>query len=98
MGCDPNRRSGDARTSAYVASLGHTHARPDERSTVPIKASLLLITVSWVQSAFLTILSDECDDIAEFAEQAAAWNKRLLLHLDLLLAVYASTERSAHWY
>jgi hypothetical protein len=85
-------------TSEYVAAVGHAHVRQSEPNAGPIKAGFLLITISWVQSLFLSVLVGGCKDTADFAEQAAAWCRRLMLHLDLLLAVYGSTERSAHWY
>jgi protoglobin len=88
----------DAQMSEYVATVGHAHARPREASSGHIKAGFLLITMSWVQGLFLSILAEGCSDTAELARQAGAWCRRLMLHLDLLLAVYGSTERSAHWY
>ena len=44
------------------------------------------------------ILSAAILDPAELGACIAAWNKRLMIHLDMLLAVYGSTEGSAHWY
>jgi hypothetical protein len=85
-------------TSAYVASVGHGHVRQGEPNAGHIKAGFLLVTMSWVQSLFLAILADGCTDAMDFADQAAAWCRRLMLHLDLLLAVYSSTETGAHWY
>jgi hypothetical protein len=88
----------DSNMFEYVASVGHAHVRPRQPTRGHIKAGLLLITMSWVQSLFLAILADGCTGTAEFARQAAVWSRRLMLHLDLLLAVYGSTEGSAHWY
>jgi hypothetical protein len=88
----------DSSMSEYVASVGHAHARPREPTSKRIRASFLLITMSWVQSLFLGILAEGCTDTAELALQTAAWCRRLMLQLDLLLAVYSSTEGTAHWY
>ena len=84
--------------AVYVASVGHAHVRPREPIRPQIKAGYLLITMSWVQGLFIAILSDWCVDPVELGTHAAAWCRRLMMHLDLLLTVYGSTERSAHWY
>lgn len=88
----------DAKTAVYVASVGHAHVRPREAIGPQIKAGYLLVTMSWVQGLFIAILSDWCVDPVELGGHAAAWCRRLMMHLDLLLTVYGSTEGSAHWY
>lgn len=87
----------DARTADYLASVGHTHARRESAAT-RIKARYLVSTMASVQAAFTRILSAAILDPAELGACIAAWNKRLMIHLDMLLAVYGSTEGSAHWY
>ena len=87
----------DARTADYLASVGHTFARR-ESVAARIKARYLVSTIGNVQAAFTRILSMAISDPAELGACVAAWNKRLMIHLDILLAVYGSTEASAHWY
>ena len=87
----------DEETAEFLASVGRAHARP-EGAGDRIKARYLLGTISRVQSSFLAILSSKIAEPAALAACSAAWCKRLLIHLDLLLAVYGATESTAHWY
>ncbi len=87
----------DVETAEYLASVGHAHARR-ERGATRIKARYLVSTIGSVQAAFTRILAAAVDDPSELAGYVAAWNKRLMIHLDMLLAVYGATESSAHWY
>lgn len=87
----------DVRTADYLASVGHAHARRESAAT-RIKARYLLSTIGSVQAAFTRILAAAISDPAELGACISAWNKRLMIHLDMLLAVYGSTEGSAHWY
>lgn len=87
----------DEETAAFLASVGRAHARGEETGG-RVKARYLLGTISRVQSSFLTILADTIADPKTLGACSAAWCKRLSIHLDLLLAVYGSTESSAHWY
>ena len=91
--CDPL----DAATADYVASVGLAYVR-HERPGARIKARYLLAIVSRVQVLFVAILADAIPDPKELAAATAAWCKQLMIHLDVLLAVYGSTESSAHWY
>jgi len=87
----------DEETGDFLASVGRAHARP-EGGGDRIKARYLLGTISRVQSSFLAILASAIADPAALAACSTAWCKRLLIHLDLLLAVYGATESTAHWY
>ena len=88
----------DAETAVYVASVGHAHVRPRKPIGTPIKAGYLLITMSWVQGLLISILSDWCSDSVELGRHTAAWCRRLMMHLDLLLTVFGFAESTAHWY
>jgi Protoglobin len=87
----------DDETTAYLAAVGHAHVRR-EHAESRIKARYLVSTISRVQTLFTTILVHSYSDPEKLARCAAAWSKRLMIHLDLLLAVYGSTESTAHWY
>ena len=87
----------DEQTAEFLASVGRAHARL-EGAGDRIKARYLLGTISRVQSSFLAILASSIAEPAALAACSAAWCKRLLIHLDLLLAVYNSTESTPHWY
>jgi hypothetical protein len=87
----------DEETAAFLASVGRAHVRAGGTGD-RIKARYLLATISRVQSSFLAILANSIADPAALGACSAAWCKRLFVHLDLLLAVYGSTESTAHWY
>jgi Protoglobin len=88
----------DELTVGYLASVGHEHVRPRGEHDTRLKARYALITTAQLQSQFLSVLGQHISDGKELARCAAAWCKRLMIHLDLLLAIHSSTERSAHWY
>ena len=87
----------DAETAEYLASVGHAHVRP-EHTEHRIKARYLVSTISRVQALFTVILSGSYSEPEKLGRYVTAWNKRLMIHLDLLLAVYGATESTAHWY
>lgn len=88
----------DADTAGYLASFGLAHVRPDGPSESRVKARYLAACVARVQALFAGLLARSSSDPAELAARVAAWSKRLMVHLDLLLAVYSAAESSPHWY
>ena len=50
--------------------------------------------ISLAQSAFARILQEELRDLAEAFEASLAWNKLLLIHLNVLLIGYLLPPRS----
>jgi len=48
------------------------------------------------QSAFARILQEELRDLAEAFEASLAWNKLLLIHINVLLIGYLLPPRSPH--
>jgi hypothetical protein len=88
----------DASTGEYLATIGHAQVRPRDAAEHRVKARHLVRTVSQVQTMFIAILASTIDEPDRLGRCAAAWCKRLIIHLDLLLAVYGATESSAHWY
>jgi hypothetical protein len=87
----------DAATAEYLGAVGLGYVRR-ERPDTRAKARYLLATASRVQVLFVAILAEALLDPRELAASSAAWCKQLMVHLDVLLAVYGSTEGSAHWY
>ena len=88
----------DATTADYLASFGHAQVRPRNESGKAMKARFFVLSMSRVQCSLIAILSANIADPAELGACAAAWSKRLWIHLDLLFAVYSATEGSPHWY
>jgi hypothetical protein len=88
----------DANTAGYLASFGLAHVRPHGPSESRVKARYLAACVARVQALFAGLLARSSSDPGELAACVSAWSKRLMVHLDLLLAVYSSAESSPHWY
>ena len=88
----------DEETARYLASVGRAHTRRSERMGSPVKGRYLLTTVCFVQTALIGLLDERIPDRQELLATIAAWNKLLMIHLDLFLAVYSAGERSARWY
>lgn len=88
----------DERTADYLAGVGRAHARRGGDPNVRVKARYLLVTMSFAQTALSALLDSAIEDRAEMAATVRAWNKLLMLHLDLFLSVYDSAEATPHWY
>jgi hypothetical protein len=88
----------DADTGEYIANVGHAHVRPRIQPENPLKARYLVDTIARVQALFIAILARSYSDPSELAKCASAWSRRLMVHLDLLLAVYSATQGNARWY
>jgi hypothetical protein len=68
------------------AGLAHSHRSHGPGGTVP--PELVVGAMSLTQSALARILADELDDARLALEASTAWNKLLLLHLNVLLLGY----------
>lgn len=88
----------DADTGEVLASIGLTHVRPRDGADQRVKARYMTSTISVVQTMVIAALAGSVADPVELGAAASAWSRRLLIHLDLLLAVYGSAEGTAHWY
>jgi len=84
----------DAETGEYLATIGHAFARSDGQ----LKARYLVETVARVQTLFQQTFAREYADRETLAACSAAWSRRLMVHLDVLLAVYSATQGTPHWY
>ena len=67
-------------------SLSHSHRAHGPGGTIP--PQFMVGAMSLVQTTFARLLRDEVDDLATAYEAAMAWNKLLLLHLNVLLLGY----------
>lgn len=88
----------DAETGEYLAHLGHAHVRPRYEPELQMKARHLVEMVTRVQVRFIEILARGYGDPEQYSRCAAAWSRRLMVHLDVLLAVYSATQGTPHWY
>jgi hypothetical protein len=88
----------DADLSEYLAEVGRSHTGRDRGAGTRVNARYVLATMGFVNTELVRILGDAIDDRATLTASIAAWSKLLMIHLDLFLAVYASTASTAHWY
>jgi len=86
----------DAALAARLARIGQAHIRPERGARVA--GRYLVIMMSFLQTAIIAELERDAADPSALPATAAAWNKLLMIHLDLLLAVYDAAEGSPHWY
>jgi len=78
---------GFTRYLAAISSMHHTV--PSHRPGLPVVPPRFVIgTISYYQTRLSEILLDELDDPDEAAKASAAWNKFLMVSLDLLLVAY----------
>jgi hypothetical protein len=72
--------------------LSHSHRSFGPGGKVP--PHLMVGAMSLAQSAFARIFREELGDLAEAFEASLAWNKLLLIHLNVLLVGYLLPQRS----
>lgn len=89
----------DRDSGERVAQLVMSWVRPTTAGLRMTKAHLLVDEMNRFCALMIIQLADEIDDDPDLLVAAAiAWCKRTALHVDLLLAVYSSTERGSNWY
>jgi hypothetical protein len=88
----------DEQAAGYLAGVGRAHTRRGAGAESWVKGRYMVLTISFVQSALLGLLNEAIEDRAEMVATVAAWNKLLMIQLDLFLAVYGSAEGNPHWY
>lgn len=88
----------DQALAAYLAGVGRAHTRRGSSPGARVLGRYLVATMSFVQTALIGLLDPAIPDRAELLRTIAAWNKLLMIHLDLFLAVYGSAEATPHWY
>lgn len=88
----------DERLSSYLAEVGRSHTGRDRGAGARVKGRYMLATMSFLQAELIMVLEGAIVDRPALVATIAAWSKLLMIHLDLFLAVYASSEGTAHWY
>lgn len=74
-------------TAVALVRIGRVHATSSATPAGPIPASLMVATIAFAQAAVAGVLRDALGPERAF-DAAVAWNKLLMLHLDLILAAY----------
>jgi hemoglobin-like flavoprotein len=69
-----------------AVSLSHSHRTHGPGGKIP--PQFMIGAMSLAQTTFASLLRDEMEDVARAFDAAIAWNKLLLLHLNLLLLGY----------
>ena len=72
--------------------MGVVHSNPSlERGYLgSVPARFMIGTMSFAQTAIASALSQDMDDPARVLQASIAWNKLLMLQLDVLLAGYVT--------
>lgn len=73
--------------------LSHSHRSHGPAGMVP--PHFMVGTMSLAQTAFARIFQEELDDLGEAFEASLAWNKLLLIHLNVLLLGYLLPRRDS---
>lgn len=77
-------------TAMALVRIGRVHATSSATPAGPVPASLMVATIAFAQAAVAGILRDALGP-ERALDASIAWNKLLLLHLDLMLAGYAAS-------
>lgn len=82
----------DHQFPVFLLAVGVVHSNPPlpagRHGSVP--ARFMTGTISFIQTQIASTLAEEMDDPAAAAQTAIAWNKMLMLQLDVLLAGYVT--------
>jgi hypothetical protein len=79
----------------YLLSVGIAHSHRDHGPGGKIPPQFMVAAMSLTQTALARIFRDELGDPAAALEAAVAWNKLLLLHLNVPLIGYLLPPRKA---
>jgi Protoglobin len=79
----------------YLLAVGLSHSHRSVGPGGKIPPHLMVGAMSLVQSAFARIFQEELSDLTEALEASVAWNKLLLIHLNVLLIGYFLPQRPA---
>lgn len=88
----------DEQLSAYLTEVGRAHTGRGRGPSARVQARYLVAAMSFLNTELSGVLGGAIADRATLVASLAAWNKLLMVHLDLFLAVYARAEGTAHWY
>jgi hypothetical protein len=78
----------------YLLAVGLSHSHRSFGPGGKVSPHLMVGAISLAQSAFAHTLQEELSDLAEAFEASLAWNKLLLIHLNVLLVGYLLPQRS----
>ena len=82
----------DEQFPVFLLAVGVVHSNPPapagRHGSVP--ARFMTGTISFIQTQIASTLAEEMDDPAQAMRTAIAWNKMLMLQLDVLLAGYVT--------
>ncbi len=82
----------DEQFPVFLLAMGVVHSNPSlERGYLgSVPARFMIGTMSFAQTAIASVLSADMADPAQVLRTSTAWNKLLMLQLDVLLAGYVS--------
>ena len=78
----------------YLLAIGLSHSHRGVGPGGKVPPHLMVGAISLTQSVFARIFQEELGDLAEAFEASLAWNKLLLIHLNVLLIGYLLPPRS----
>ena len=73
-----------------ATGIVHSHPPVHRAHMGSIPSRFMVGTISFIQTALANILQHEMDDPAEAMKASIAWNKMLMVQLDILLAGYVT--------
>lgn len=74
----------DEQFPVFLLAVGVVHSNP------PLPARFMTGTISFIQTQIASMLAEEIHDPVRALKTSAAWNKMLMLQLDILLAGYVT--------
>ena len=82
----------DEQFPVFLLAMGVVHSNPSlERGYLgSVPARFMIGTMSFAQTAIASVLLEEMSDPAQALRTSSAWNKLLMLQLDVLLAGYVT--------
>ena len=82
----------DEQFPVFLLAISVVHSNPSlERGYLgSVPARFMIGTMSFAQTAIASVLSEEMDDPVRALQTSIAWNKLLMLQLDVLLAGYVN--------
>ena len=82
----------DEQFPVFLLAMGVVHSNPSlERGYLgSVPARFMIGTMSFAQTAIASVLAEDMDDPAQVLPTCVAWNKVLMLQLDVLLAGYVT--------
>jgi hypothetical protein len=88
----------DDEFASYAAGIGRAHTRRGGTRPSHVRGRYLVLAMSFLQSQLAGVLAEAIEDGRELGATIAAWNKLLMIQLDLFLAVYGTAEGNPRWY